>query len=296
MIRSMTGFASVSREQESERASVTVKSVNHRFLDTAVKVPSAVAAIEGPLRSLIGERLTRGRVELSVSFETVAAPQREVTLDEALLERVVKSLVTARTRGLVTGELTASDVLRIPGVLDIRPKMADAAGPGESLTRLLLTCAGEALDALVIMRATEGRFLASDLEARLTTVGRMVDEMETFAREGQAQLEARLRDRLASLPPDLAGDPAAIAQEVVRFVARSDVDEELVRMRGHIEHWRALSAGPDPCGRKLDFLAQEMHREINTIGSKIEGGKGTALVIAAKAELERIREQVQNVE
>ena len=292
----MTGFASVSREQESERASVTVKSVNHRFLDTAVKVPSAVAALEGPLRSLIGERLTRGRIELSVSFETVATPQREVALDEALLERVVKALVTARTRGLVTGELTASDVLRIPGVLDIRPKMADPAGPGESLARLLLTCAGEALEALVAMRVTEGRFLATDLDTRLTTVGGMVDGMEAFAREGQAQLEARLRDRLASLPPDLAGDPAAIAQEVVRFVARSDVDEELVRMRGHIEHWRALSAGPDPCGRKLDFLAQEMHREINTIGSKIEGARGTALVIAAKAELERIREQVQNVE
>jgi uncharacterized protein (TIGR00255 family) len=292
----MTGFASVSREQEGERASVTVKSVNHRFLDAAVKVPSVVAAIEGPLRGLIGERLTRGRVELSVSFETVATPQREVALDEALLERVVKALVTARTRGLVTGELTASDVLRIPGVLDIRPKMADAAGPGESLTRLLLTCAGEAIDALVIMRATEGRFLASDLDARLTTVGGMVEQMETFARDGQAHLEARLRDRLASLPPDLAGDPASLAQEVVRFVARSDVDEELVRMRGHIEHWRALSAGPDPCGRKLDFLAQEMHREINTLGAKIEGAKGTELVIAAKAELERIREQVQNVE
>lgn len=296
MIRSMTGFASVSREQDGERASVTVKSVNHRFLDAAVKVPSAVAAIEAPLRALISERLTRGRVELSLSFETVAPPQREVALDEALLERVAKSLVTARTRGLVTGELTASDVLRIPGVLDIRPKMADAAGPGESLMKLLLLCAGEALDALVTMRATEGRFLAADLDARLTTVGGMVEQMEASAREGQAQLEARLRDRLASLPPDLAGDQAAIAQEVVRFVARSDVDEELVRMRGHIEHWRALSAGSEPCGRKLDFLAQEMHREINTIGSKIEGGKGTNLVIAAKAELERIREQVQNVE
>jgi uncharacterized protein (TIGR00255 family) len=292
----MTGFASVSREQDGERASVTVKSVNHRFLDAAVKVPSAVAAIEAPLRSLIGERLTRGRIELSVSFESTAAPPREVALDEALLERVVKSLVTARTRGLVTGELTASDVLRIPGVLDIRPRMADPAGPADSLTRLLLVCAGEALDALVAMRATEGRFLAGDLEARLTTVGGMVDEMETVAREGQTDLEARLRDRLASLPPDLAGDPAAIAQEVVRFVARSDVDEELVRMRGHIEHWRALSTGPEPCGRKLDFLAQEMNREINTIGSKIEGARGTALVIAAKAELERIREQVQNVE
>ena len=296
MIRSMTGFASVSREQEGERASVTAKSVNHRFLDTAVKVPSSVAAVEGPIRSLISERLTRGRIEVSVAFETVTAPQRDVALDEALLERVAKSLQSAKSRGLVTGELTASDVLRIPGVLDIRAKMADASGPGESLTRLLLACAAEAIDALVTMRATEGKFLAADLETRISTIGGMVERLEALAREGQAHLETRLRERLASLPPDLTGDPGSMAQEVVRFVARSDVDEELVRMRGHIEHWRGLAGGPDPCGRKLDFLVQEMHREINTIGSKIEGAGATALVIAAKAELERVREQVQNVE
>jgi uncharacterized protein (TIGR00255 family) len=292
----MTGFASVSREQESERASVTVKSVNHRFLDTAVKVPGALASIEGSLRALIGERVTRGRVELSVAFETVALPAREVALDEGLLERVSTALEAARSRGLLKGELTASDVLRIPGVLDIRAKAPDAAGPAESLARLLLSCAGEALDALVAMRATEGRFLANDLDTRLASIGAMVERLEALARDGQSQLEARLRDRLASLPPDLAGDPASLAQEVVRFVARSDVDEELVRMRGHIEHWRSLATGPDPCGRKLDFLVQEMHREINTIGSKIEGAGATSLVIAAKAELERIREQVQNVE
>jgi uncharacterized protein (TIGR00255 family) len=98
------------------------------------------------------------------------------------------------------------------------------------------------------------------------------------------------------LPPDVQGDPAMTAQEIVRFVARSDVDEELVRLRSHFEHWRALADGPEPCGRKLDFLVQEMNREINTIGSKAEGTRATEIVIAAKAELERVREQVQNVE
>ena len=292
----MTGFASVSRELDGDRASVTVKSVNHRFLDAVVKTPSAVAAIEGPLRALVSERLTRGRVEVSVAFETVAPPPRDAVLDVALLERVSQALDSARSRGLVKGDLTASDVLRIPGALEIRPKGFGAAGPAESLTRLLLACAGDALDALVAMRATEGRFLAADIDARLTTIGGMVDRLEEAARDGQAHLQTKLRDRLASLPPDLAGDQAALAQEVVRFVARSDVDEELVRMRGHLEHWRELAATPEPCGRKLDFLAQEMHREINTIGSKIEGAGATAVVIAAKAELERVREQVQNVE
>ncbi len=156
--------------------------------------------------------------------------------------------------------------------------------------------AGDALDALVAMRETEGRFLGVDLEARLATMGGWSIALETLALEGQSRLDARLRERLAALPADLVLDPSALTQEVVRFVARSDVDEEIVRMRGHIEHWRGLAAGPEPCGRKLDFLAQEMNREINTIGSKVEGGRATEIVIAAKAELERVREQVQNVE
>jgi len=130
----------------------------------------------------------------------------------------------------------------------------------------------------------------------MATIATFVDEMERLAAEGQAALSDRLRERLAQLPADLAGDPAAIAQEIVRFVSRSDVAEEIARMRGHLEHWEALAKGPEPCGRKLDFLLQEMNREINTIGSKVDGLRATETVIAAKAELERLREQVQNVE
>ena len=146
------------------------------------------------------------------------------------------------------------------------------------------------------MRATEGRFIQSDLDAKLATLGGFVDDLERIGRDGQQQLEARLRERLADLPPDIQGDPAAVAQETVRFVARSDVDEEIVRMRGHAEHWRALAFGPEPCGRKLDFLLQEMNREVNTMGSKEDGLRVSELIINAKAELEKMREQVQNVE
>jgi uncharacterized protein (TIGR00255 family) len=221
-----------------------------------------------------------------------------VVLDEALLDRVAQVLEAARARGIVTGMLTASDVLRIPQVLEIRPKQAEAGGPAvpESAVALAERAVLEALDALIFMRETEGRILAKDLDGRLQTIGGLIDELERRARIGQAELEARLRQRLADLPPDLGADPGALAQEVVRVVARSDVDEELVRLRGHLEHWRVLSAGPEPCGRKLDFLVQEMNREVNTIGAKVEGAHVTELVISAKAELERIREQVQNVE
>ncbi len=292
----MTGFATSSREDAGARVTVTAKSVNHRFLDVVVKAPAALAALEASIRSLIGERLSRGRVEVAVALDTTTAPPREAVLDEALLGRVAQAIEGARDRGLVAGSLSASDLLRIPGVLEIRAEPAAPGGPGEPVANLVLASVRAAVDSLVAMRETEGRFLSADLAARVASLGELVDRLEALGREGQRQLDAKLRERMAALPADLAGDPAAIAQEVVRFVARSDVDEEIVRMRGHADHWRALAEGPEACGRTLDFLAQEMHREINTIGSKIEGAGATEIVIAAKAELERVREQVQNVE
>lgn len=298
MIRSMTGFASVSREEPGARVTVTVKSVNHRYLDVVVKTPQSLGTVESRVRSLVQQRLTRGRVELALSAEITSPPEREVVLDEGLLGRITAAIDGARERGFVTGTLTASDLLRIPQIIEIRAKTGDdaAAAGAEAVASLVDLVVGDALDALVIMRETEGRFIAADLHARLETIGGVVDTLEHDARAGQQQLETRLRERLTDLPPDLQGDPAVLAQEVVRFVARSDVDEEVVRLRGHIEHWRSLAQGPEACGRKLDFLVQEMNREINTLGSKAEGARATEVVIGAKAELERIREQVQNVE
>ncbi len=294
MIRSMTGFASTSREESGQKVTVTAKSVNHRFLDLAIKAPQMLAGIESRVRGLVQQRLTRGRLELAITLETAAEPPREVVLNEALLDRVGQAVEAARAKGLISGGLTASDVLRIPQVLEIRHADPGAIPPAS--TGLVEAAIAEALDALVAMRETEGRFLRTDLDARLATLAALVADVEREARDGQQHLDARLRERLAGLPSDVQGDPVAMGQEVVRFVARSDVDEELVRLRGHFGHWRELADGPEPCGRKLDFLVQEMNREINTIGSKAEGGRATEIVIDVKAELERVREQVQNVE
>lgn len=294
MIRSMTGFASVSREADGVSAAVTIKSVNHRFLDIQIKAPSSLAGLEGRIKTLLQQRLTRGRVEVALSCDDTSEPQRVVTLNEALVVQVNAVVDAARNKGLVTGALTASDLLRIPHALDIR--LAPAADVPDSAAAVVEAALADAIDALVIMRETEGRFLASDLDSRLQTLGVFVDTVEAGAAAGQAAMDARLRERLAALPSDFQLDPVAVSQEVVRFVARSDVHEEISRMRGHVEHWRGLANGPEPCGRKLDFLVQEMNREINTIGSKAEGLAVTELVVSAKAELERVKEQVQNVE
>lgn len=297
MIRSMTGFASISREVAGDKVQITMKSVNHRFLDVSVKLPQALAAIDQRVRAVVQQRLSRGRVEVQIAADATAVPEREVVVDVRLLEQVAAAVDSVRARGIITGSLTPSDLLRLPQVLEVRTRSADAGGAiSPTLTALVDLALNEALDALLEMRETEGRFLATDLDGRLATMAGYVDTLEREAAQGQGQLEARLRERIAQLPVDLQGDPAALAQEIVRFVARSDVDEEIVRLRGHVEHWQGLAAGAEACGRKLDFLVQEMNREVNTIGSKVEGARGTEVVIAAKAELERLKEQVQNVE
>jgi uncharacterized protein (TIGR00255 family) len=263
-----------------------------------VKTPSALAGLESRLKALVQQRLARGRVELTVAAETTTPIERDVVLDEQLLERVASALGTARRRGLLTGELTASDLLRIPQALEIRPRTlpADASSPVDRLAEIMDSVVAEAIDGLVTMRETEGRIIDADLQERLRTIGAYADTLERESRDGQRLLETRLRERMETLPADVRGDAAAVAREIIRFVARSDVDEEVVRLRGHVEHAGVLVNGPEPCGRKLDFLTQEMHREVNTIGSKVESLQATETVIAAKAELERIREQVQNVE
>ncbi len=294
MIRSMTGFASVSRDADGVSAGVTIKSVNHRFLDIQIKAPSSLAGLEGRIKTLLQQRLTRGRIEVALSCDDTSEPERVVTLNDALVAQVNAVVDAARAKGLVSGALTASDLLRIPHALEIR--LAPPADVPDTAAAVVEAAVVDAIDALVVMRETEGQFLAADLDKRLHTLGVFVDTVEAGAAAGQTAMELRLRERLAAMPSDLQLDPASVSQEVVRFVARSDVHEEISRMRGHVEHWRGLADGPEPCGRKLDFLVQEMNREINTIGSKAEGLAVTELVVSAKAELERVKEQVQNVE
>jgi len=146
------------------------------------------------------------------------------------------------------------------------------------------------------MRQREGRSLRTDLDGRLRTLAAAIDEVAADAERGEEALRARLVARVEELRGNLELDAAALSQEVVKFVSRSDISEELVRFRAHLEHWNELADGPEPCGRKLDFLLQEMNRESNTIGSKAEGRRTGELVVAVKAELEKMREQVQNVE
>ena len=297
MIISMTGFASATHEAESATTSVTVKAVNHRYLDVQMRVPSTLAAAENALRTQIQQRLARGRVEVTVAVQSRRATTPVVELDEAFATRVGAAIDRARELGVVAGALAPGDLLRFPQALAVRE--APVASPEDEAAQLRRgaeTALAAALEALDVMRRREGELLRHDLDTRRTALAAAIERVAEAAAQGQEVLRVRLHDRVGDLGSGLTLDPAAVAQEVVRFVARSDISEELVRFRAHLVHWSDLAGGPEPCGRKLDFLLQEMNREVNTIGSKSEGLQVSPIIVDMKAELERMREQVQNVE
>jgi uncharacterized protein (TIGR00255 family) len=296
MMISMTGFASQTREDERAAVGVTIRAVNHRYLDVQLRLPQSLASLETRLRALLQKRLARGRVELSISMQLRQPPPPDVQLNEEFVRKLSAALESARAEGLLAGGLTPGDLLRLPQALVIRERPADDPTLAESLANLVEATVNGALDELTAMRASEGRHLEADLEERRLLLAGLIERIAAAAVEGRGQLEARLAERVRELTREMEVDQAAIAQEIVRMAGRSDISEEIVRFRAHLAHWAALGASDEPCGRKLDFLLQEMNREVNTIGSKADGLSVSELIVNAKAELEKMREQVQNVE
>jgi uncharacterized protein (TIGR00255 family) len=297
MIKSMTGFASVTREDERSTIGVTVRALNHRHLDLQLRIPQSLATIEPEVRTLIAKHVARGRVELAVSLQLRQTPGVEVEFNEDFARALESALDQARERNLIAGILTPGDLLRLPQAITIREKPSETESEVvKEIADRVRETANAALADLDKMRSTEGYHLRADLDQRRAFVGGLVELIATAADEGRVAMEQRLSERVAQLRADLQADENAVAQEIVRMAARSDISEEVARFRGHVSHWAILAEGPEPCGRKLDFLLQEMNREVNTMGSKADGLRVSELVIAAKAELEKMREQVQNVE
>jgi uncharacterized protein (TIGR00255 family) len=296
MIKSMTGFASLTRDDELATIAVTVKAVNHRFLDLQLRVPSSLAASESRIRALVQSRVSRGRVEITVTVQQRRAAAVEVELNEPFLDALMVALERARERGYVEGAIVASDLVRLPQALAIREKVEDTSEEPSVLVLRVEEAIAAAIDELDAMRVREGGYLKADLDARRVRLGELFTQVAAAAEQGITGLQSRLLERVKELRADALADEALVAQEIAKFVGRSDITEEVVRFRGHLEHWQALSESPEPCGRKLDFLLQEMNREVNTAGSKAEGPAVSEIIVALKADLEKMREQVQNVE
>jgi uncharacterized protein (TIGR00255 family) len=296
MIKSMTGFSSITHENDMGVIGVTIRAVNHRYLDLQLRVPASVSEREPALRAAVQRQLARGRVEVSVSLQPRQQAAPQVELNAAFLGALQAALAQAREGGLIEGQLTPGDLLRLPQALSVREGPGTAEPLPDSFLDAVERAVAGALTDLDRMRTHEGAHLRADFAARRALLATLIDGLAEAAADGRARLEARLHDRVHELAADVSVDRTTLAAEIVRTAARSDISEEVTRFQAHLVHWDTLSDSPEPCGRKLDFLLQEMNREINTIGSKADGIGVSELIVTAKAELEKLREQVQNVE
>jgi uncharacterized protein (TIGR00255 family) len=297
MIKSMTGFASLTHEDERATIGVTIRAVNHRFLDVQLRIPQAFGDLEPRVRALLQKRLARGRVELAISVQMRQTSVPTVELNEDFANALTAAIERARERGLVNGQLTPGDLLRMPQAITVKERAPEPNAAVEAQMAASVEAAVEqALADLDAMRTREGAHLRADLNARKQMLAQLIERLAHAADEGRVDLETRLQERVRELSAQIPVDQAMVAQEIVRTAQRSDVSEEVSRFRGHIAHWNALADSDEPCGRKLDFLLQEMNREVNTLGAKADGLRVSEMIIAAKAELEKMREQVQNVE
>ena len=297
MIKSMTGFASLTHEDDRATIGITVRAVNHRFLDVQLRIPQSLGEVESRVRALLQKRLARGRVELAISMQLRVTAAPTVELNEEFANALSAAMDRARERGLISGTLTPGDLLRMPQAISIKDRQAEADPAVEAqLGSSVEKAVEQALADLDAMRVREGGHLRDDLDGRRAFLADLIERLVGAADEGRGDVEARLTERAREISAELPVDQAMLAQEIVRAAGRSDITEEVTRFRAHLAHWQALSDGDEPCGRKLDFLLQEMNREINTIGSKADVLRVTELIINAKAELEKMREQVQNVE
>ncbi|MEO8188949.1 MAG: YicC/YloC family endoribonuclease [Acidobacteriota bacterium] len=294
MIRSMTGFGRAQGPVGAgASAEISARSVNHRFLDLTVKLRESEAALEPGLRKAFSARVSRGKVEITLRVRREAQSRSEVMLDEALLSAAVERLRAAAARLSIEGRLEIRDLLRIPGALSVE----DAAGElSPEDVAAVESIASEAADALAAMREAEGRTVAADLAARITFLQDKSGELSSRRQEVSARLLQNLRERLTALVPDLPFDSTRLEQEAALAVDKTDIAEELSRLQGHLAAFRELLDSNGPVGKKLEFLSQEILRELNTLGSKARDLQLVRDVVEMKSETEKIREQVQNVE
>ncbi|MBI4011358.1 MAG: YicC family protein [Candidatus Rokubacteria bacterium] len=291
-IASMTGYGRAEARGSRLAVVVEARSLNHRFLEIGVKLPRALSAHEPGVRQLVQGRLSRGRLDVSVSVRRIAGSQNVVRTDLALGADYVRSArALAEALGL-PADLAVANLLRLPGVVSVEEAEDDDAESGP----LLKEATQQALDELVRMRQSEGAALAADLGARLATLDAWAAGLVGILPAVLVRIQDRLRARIQALLDEAPADPGRIAQEAAILAARSDVAEELARLGSHCGQFRGLLATGGPVGRQLDFLLQEMHREVNTIASKADDGEMVARVLEARTVVERLREQAQNVE
>lgn len=292
MIKSMTGFGRAQETFDGREITVEIKSVNHRYFEFSARTPRAYGYLEEKLKSFVSGKISRGKVEASVLITNREGTDAEIAVNLGVAEGYLTALREAnKTLGL-TDDLTLAGLMRLPDVFNVQKASDDE----ETTSGQVIDVAGKALEKFVEMRIAEGKKMSDDISSRLDFIESEVGKIENRSPEVTRLYRERLESRIKELLDGASIDEQRLVTEAAIFSEKTAVDEETVRLRSHIAQYRELLCSDTPVGRKLDFLTQELNREVNTIGSKGQDLEITRIVVDLKSEIEKIREQIQNVE
>lgn len=293
MIKSMTAYATAERSTDDLTIAAEIRSYNSRHLDIALRLPAGYMALEEKLKELIYSRAIRGRIEIKIQIESDSQNANDFEIDQSRARSYFLALGQLRELFDFKDDISL-DLLLSPGGI-IKP--VDSIENTEAVWRAVKDCVSQALDNLDLMRKREGDFISQDLIKRLEHIAKHLDQIQRGSSGLLPLYQQRLKERISLLTQDIVElDLGRIAQEAAFLADRSDISEETVRAASHLEQFRHLMNSDEPAGRKLNFLLQELHREFNTMGSKVGSAELSHIIIEVKSELEKIREQIQNVE
>ena len=291
MIKSMTGFGRSKYESDGRNYNVEIKSVNHKYSDINIRMPRFLNYLEDTIRKRIASSISRGKIDVFITFENYSGKGTNIRINRELAKEYIKELKLLSDEADIKFDVNVIDISKFPEIL----KLEDDDNE-ELIENELLTAVDEALEKFINMREVEGKKLVEDLKSRIKTIKERVDEVTKYSEHVVEDYIARLEERVNELLKTTVVDETRLAQEIVIYSDKSSIEEELTRLRSHLDQFVNLLKQSSPIGKKLDFLVQEMNRETNTIGSKANCLEITNLVIEIKTELENIREQIQNIE
>lgn len=292
MIKSMTGYGSAKGQAEDLEITVELKSVNNRYLDTSVRLPRSFLFAEDTVKSAVQAHISRGKVDVFVSVDSSAADDMVIKVNEPLLKSYVEAIRHISEEYSLVNDMTALNVSRFPDVLSVEKKDLDA----DAIAAAISSITEKALVDFDAMRLREGEKLRDDVLSRLDTIDALVRTVEEEAPKTVAEYRARLEQKMAEVLGTAGIDESRILAEAAVFADHIAVDEETVRLRSHMAQLKTMINGSSPTGRKIDFLIQEFNREANTIGSKCQNSDIAHVIVDLKSEIEKIREQIQNIE
>ncbi len=291
-LKSMTGFATVSKEYEGGEATCEIRSVNSRYLEMSLRLPRMMADLEGPLKEIVRQKITRGKIMGSISFASLNNDLQNLTIQPDLIRMYKKLLEQISHQAGIQAEIKLDHLLFFKDVISFEEDQT----VDESLVNFINDLMNETLDQLNEMRLQEGRYLKSDLEARIEKISDVTEEISRLGKTNARSEYERLTHRVKSLIGEEKIDESRMEQELAMIADKVDITEEVVRMKSHLELFRADLSSGSPVGKKLNFILQEMNRETNTMSNKATMIEISHRVVQLKEEIEKIREQVQNIE